>query len=98
MGPPNNQLRATSQEREAEIIKQLAKAGILFLVECAYNIAGLLASRAEYILYQEAPFARIKPLIESICKDNVRKLPDKAKRLDKTGTELVYDKVENTIY
>jgi hypothetical protein len=46
----------------------------------------------------EASFAKIKPLIKSICRDNLRKLLDEAKRVDKTPTELIYDKVENAIY
>jgi hypothetical protein len=33
MGLTNNQLRATSQERKIEIARQLARAGILFVVE-----------------------------------------------------------------
>jgi len=40
MGLANNQLRATSQEGEIEIARQLAGAGILFVVEWAYNIGG----------------------------------------------------------
>jgi len=98
MGLANNQLRATSQEGEIEIAKQLARAGILFVVEWAYNIGGVLAGWAEYIFGEEASFAKIKPRIESICRDNLRKLLDEAKRVDKTPTELIYDKVEDAIY
>ena len=32
------------------------------------------------------------------CRDNLRKLLDEAKRVDKTPTELIYDKVEDAIY
>ena len=98
MGLANNQIRATSQEGEIEIARQLARAGILFVVEWAYNVAGVLAGWAEYIFGEEASFAKIKPRIESICRDNLRKLLDEAKRVDKTPTELLYDKVEDAIY
>jgi len=98
MGLANNQLRATSQEGEIEIARQLAGAGILFVVEWAYNVAGVLAGWAEYIFGEEAYFAKIKPRIELICRDNLGKLLDEAKRVDKTPTELIYDKVEDAIY
>jgi leucine dehydrogenase len=98
MGLANNQLRATSQEREIEIARQLARAGILFVIEWAYNIGGVLAGWAEYIFGDEASLAKIKPLIELTCGDNLRKLLDEAKSVNKTPTELIYDKVENAIY
>jgi glutamate dehydrogenase/leucine dehydrogenase len=98
MGLANNQLRATSQKGEIEIARQLARAGILFVVEWAYNVAGVLTGWAEYIFGEEASFAKIKPQIELICRDNLRKLLEEAKRVNKTPTELIYDKVENAIY
>jgi len=49
MGLANNRLTAINQDWEAGIAKQLLTAGIFFIVECAYNIAGLLVSRAEYM-------------------------------------------------
>ena len=98
MGLANNQIRATGQEGEVEIARQLARAGILFVIEWAYNVAGVLTGWAEYTFGEEASFAKIKPLIELICRDNLRKLLDEAKRVDKTPTELIYDKVEDAIY
>jgi len=98
IGLANNQIRATGQEGEIEIASQLARAGILFVVEWAYNVAGVLVGWAEYIFGEEASFAKIKPRIELICRDNLRKLLDEAKRVDKTPTELIYGKVEDAIY
>jgi glutamate dehydrogenase/leucine dehydrogenase len=98
MGLANNQIRATSRYKEIEIARQLARGGILFVVEWTYNIGGVLAGWAEYIFGEEASFAKIKPRIELICGDNLRKLLDEAKRVDKTPTELIYDKVENALY
>ena len=98
MGLANNQIKATSRYEEIEIARQLARGGILFVVEWTYNIGGVLAGWAEYIFGEEASFAKIKPRIELICGDNLRKLLDEAKRVDKTPTELIYDKVENALY
>jgi len=98
MGLANNQIKATSQNGEIEIARRLARAGILFVVEWAYNIAGVLTGWAEYIYGEEASFAKIKPRIESICRDNVRKLLEEAQRVKRTPTELIYDKVEDAIY
>jgi glutamate dehydrogenase/leucine dehydrogenase len=98
MGLANNQLKATSIEREIEMAQKLANAGILFVVDWAYNVAGVLAGWAEYVFGEEASFEKIKPRIESICRDNLRKLLDEAKRAGKTPTELLYDKVENIVY
>jgi len=98
MGLANNQLRASSKEGEIEVARQLARAGILFVVEWTYNIGGVLAGWAEYIFGEEASFAKLKPRIESICRDNMRKLLAEARRVHKTPTELLYDKVEDAIY
>lgn len=98
MGLANNQLKATSIEREIEMAQKLANTGILFVVDWAYNAAGVLAGWAEYIFGEKASFEKIKPKIESICRDNLRKLLDEAKRAGKTPTELLYDKVENIVY
>lgn len=98
MGLANNQLKATSKEGEIELAKKLARAGILFVVEWAYNIAGVLAGWAEYIFGEEVTFAKIKPRIELICRDHLRQLLDAAKCQNRTPTELVYDEVEDTVY
>jgi leucine dehydrogenase len=98
MGLANNQLRATSREGEIKIARQLAGVGILFVVEWAYNVAGVLTGWAEYIFGEEASFAKIKPRIELICRDNLRKLLDEAKKMDKTPTEMLYAKIEEAIY
>jgi len=98
MGLANNQLRTTGHVDEVEMTRQLARAGILFVVEWAYNIGGVLAGWAEYIFGEEASLAKIKPRIELTCRDNLRKLLDEAKRVNKTPTELIYDKVEDAVY
>jgi len=98
MGLANNQLRATNKEREIEMAQKLANAGILFVVDWAYNVAGVLAGWAEYVFQEEASLATIKPRIESICRDNLRQLLHEAERAGKTPTELLYDKVEDIVY
>jgi hypothetical protein len=47
---------------------------------------------------EEASCAKIKPRIEFICRDNLRKLFDEAKRVDKILTEPIYAKFEDAIY
>jgi hypothetical protein len=55
----------------------LTGAGILFVVEWAYNVAGVLAGQAQYILgEEEVSLATTKPREESICGDNLKKLLD----------------------
>jgi len=98
MGMANNQLRAASQEGEIALAKKLARAGIFFVIEWAYNIAGVLTGWVEYIYGEEASLAKIKPRIESVCRDNLRKLLDEAKHLGITPTELLYDKVGDAVY
>jgi len=98
MGLANNQIRATNQKGEIEIARQLARAGILFVVEWAYNIGGVLSGWAEYIFGEKASFAKIKPRIDLICRNNLRKLLAEAKRVDNIPTELIYNKIEDAIH
>ena len=98
MGSANNQLEATSKEAEIELAKKLADAGILFVVAWAHNAGGVIRAWAEWVFQEEASFDKIKPRIELVCRDNLRKLLEEAKRTGKTPTELVYDKVEDLVY
>jgi len=98
MGSANNQLKATSKEAEIELAKRLADAGILFVVAWAHNAGGVLTAWAEWVFQEEASFDKIKPRIELVCRDNLRKLLEEAKRTGRTPTELVYEKVEDMVY
>lgn len=98
IGTANNQLKATSKEGELELAKKLADAGILFVIDWAHNTAGVIAAWAEWLLQDKATFDKIKPRIELVCRDNFRKLLEEAKETGKTPTELVYEKVEETVY
>lgn len=98
MGSANNQLKATSKEAEIELAKKLADAGILFVVAWAHNSGGVIRAWAEWVFQEEASFDKIKPRIELVCRDNLRKLLEEAKRTGRTPTELVYDKVEDIVY
>jgi len=98
MGSANNQLKATSKEGEIELAKKLADAGILFVVDWAHNAGGVLTAWAEWVFQEEASLDKIKPRIELVCRDNVRKLLETAKRTGRTPTELVYEKIENMVY
>ena len=98
MGSANNQLKATSKEGEIELAKKLADAGILFVVDWAHNAGGVLTAWAEWVFQEEASLDKIKPRIELVCGDNLRKLLEEAKRTGRTPTELVYEKIEDTVY
>lgn len=98
MGSANNQLKATSKEGEIELAKKLADAGVLFVVDWAHNAGGVLTAWAEWVFQEEASLDKIKPRIELVCRENLRKLLEEAKRTGKTPTELVYEKIENMVY
>ena len=98
MGSANNQLKAASKEAEIELAKKLADAGILFVVDWAHNSGGVIRAWAEWVFQKEASFDKIKPRIELVCGDNLRKLLEEAKRIGRTPTELVYEKVEDMVY
>jgi hypothetical protein len=48
---------------------QLTRASILFVVEWAYNVAGVLTGWAGYIFGEEASSAKIKHLTELIYRE-----------------------------
>jgi len=98
MGSANNQLEATSKEAEIELAKRLADAGILFVVAWAHNSGGVIRAWAEWVFQKKASFDKIKPRIELVCRDNLRKLLEEAKGTGRTPTELVYEKVEDMVY
>lgn len=98
VGAANNQLKATSKEGEIELAKKLADAGILFIIDWACNTGGVIAGWAEHVFEKEASFEKIKPRIELVCKDNLRKLLHEARRTGKTPTELAYESVGNAVY
>lgn len=98
VGAANNQLKATSKEAEIELAKKLAERGILFSIDWAHNIGGVIAGWAEYVFQDNASFDKIKPRIEAVCRDKLRKLFNEAKRTGKTPTELIYENVEDMVY
>ena len=98
IGAANNQLKATSKEGEIELARKLADAGILFIIDWACNTGGVIAGWAEYLFENDASFEKIKPKIEAVCRDNLRKLFDKAKGGGKTPTELAYESVGSAVY
>lgn len=98
IGPANNQLKATSKKAEIELARQLANSGILFVIDWAHNIAGVITGWAEYIFQEDASFESIKPKIEQICKQDFRNLLEEAKRTGRVPTEIVYESTEDILY
>jgi glutamate dehydrogenase/leucine dehydrogenase len=98
IGAANNQLRATSKEAELELAKKLEDAGILFVTDWAHNTGGVIAAALLWVLQEEATEEQLKPKVELVCRDNFRKLLEKARGTGRTPTELVYEKVEAMVY
>jgi leucine dehydrogenase len=98
MGSANNQLKATSKEAEIELAKKLSDAGILFIIDWAHNTAGVMAGWAEWLWQEKASLDKIRPRIDLVCRENLRRLLEQAKLTGKTPTELVYEKVEGMVY
>lgn len=98
IGSANNQLKATSKEGEIELAKKLADASILFVVDWAHNVGGVLTAWAEWILQEEASLDKIRPRTEQVCGSNLRQLLEEARITGRTPTELVYEQVEDMVY
>jgi glutamate dehydrogenase/leucine dehydrogenase len=98
LGAANNQLQATSKEREIKLARELAEAGILFVVDWIHNGGGVLCAWAEWLLQEQATFDRLRPKIEAVCKDNFRRLLEEAKTANKTPTEFAYEQIERMVY
>jgi glutamate dehydrogenase/leucine dehydrogenase len=98
VGAANNQLKATSKEEEIELARELARRGILFVIDWAHNPGGVLCAWMEWVYQEEASFEKLKPRIERICRDDFRRLLEEAKETGRTPTELVYEKVENIVF
>jgi len=97
MGSANNQLKATSKEAEIELAKKLADAGILFVVDWAHNVGGVLKAWAEWVFQEKATLDKIKPRVQQICGTNLRQFLEEAERIGKTPTALIYEKIEDLI-
>jgi len=98
IGSANNQLKATSKEKEIELAKKVADAGILFVSDWAHNTGGVIAAALLWQMQDEATEEQLKPRIELPCRTNFRKLLEESKQTGKTPTELVYEKVEKMVY
>ena len=98
LGSANNQLKATSKEKEIELAKKVADAGILFVASWAHNTGGVIAAAVLWQLQDEATEKYLKPKIELPCRTHFRDLLEQARKTGKTPTELVYEKVEKMVY
>jgi len=98
LGSANNQLKATSKEGEIELAKNVADAGILFVVDWAHNTGGVIAAAVLWQLQDEATEEQLKPKIELPCRTHFREFLEQARKTGKTPTELVYEKVEKMVY
>ncbi len=97
-GAANNQLRASSQEEELRLAKLLDKKGILYQTEWWHNIAGVLCGAEEYFEGKNATYEKLQKKIEAIVPVNTWNNLNKAKELNITPCECVYQTCEKTIY
>lgn len=97
-GPANNQLRATGQETEIKLAKQLADAGILYQIEWWHNTAGVLCGAEEYFHGQRATYANLIAKIDAIVPQKTIENLTYAKAHGLTPTESAYRLSEQIIY
>jgi len=98
LGGANNQLKASSQEEEYELARELEKAGITFQIAWWHNIGGVMSGYEEYIKQEEADIKILLAKIEEICRDQTWSNLNRAKELGITPTEMAYKTVEDKIY
>jgi glutamate dehydrogenase/leucine dehydrogenase len=98
IGSANNQLKATNKQAEIELAKKIADAGILFIVDWAHNVGGVIAAALLWQLQGEATEEQLKPKIELPCRVNLGMLLEEARKTGRTPTELAYEKAEIMIY
>ncbi|MEQ8273316.1 MAG: Glu/Leu/Phe/Val dehydrogenase family protein [Deltaproteobacteria bacterium] len=97
-GSANNQLAATSKERELELAEMVAKRGILFQVDWTHNTAGVMSGFEEYVRGHEARASHLQPRLERVCRDGTRRILERARAEGRTPTAVAYDEVEARIY
>ncbi|SES78415.1 Glu/Leu/Phe/Val dehydrogenase family protein [Thorsellia anophelis] len=97
-GPANNQLRATGQETEIKLAKQLEKAGILYQIEWWHNTAGVLCGAEEYFHGPNATYENLIAKIEEIVPKKTIENLTYAKEHAITPTESAYRLSEQIIY
>lgn len=98
MGAANNQLKATSQEEEIRLSKELAKRGILFQVAWMHNTGGVIAGMEEYVNKEEASMDNIMRHTEKVCKEGVRENLYSSEQEGLTPTERAYKYYGSKIY
>jgi glutamate dehydrogenase/leucine dehydrogenase len=96
VGCANNQLVASSQEEEFAIAETMAQKGILYVIQWAVNIGGVMAAWEEYVNREKAHKSNFYPELEKRCTNGVRDILSKAGELSITPTEYVYRTVESS--
>ncbi len=97
-GSANNQLAATSVEREIELAARLAARGILYQPDWTHNTAGVMAGYEEYLHQENARMDRVMPRVRKVCGDGTRDLLRAALASGRTPTAVAYERIERRIY
>jgi glutamate dehydrogenase/leucine dehydrogenase len=97
-GGANNLLKASSQEEEYELAKELHKYGILYQIDWWHNVGGVLCGCEEYEHQQLASMANVTEKVKHICTEFTWKNLVEARNAGITPTENAYKKAEKAIY
>jgi leucine dehydrogenase len=98
LGGANNQLKASSQEEEYDLARELEKAGITFQVAWWHNIGGVMSGYEEFVNQEKADIKTLYTKIEELCSKQTWSNLSMAKELGITPTEMAYKTVEDKIY
>jgi leucine dehydrogenase len=98
MGGANNVLRASSQEEEIVLARQLAEHGVLYQVDWWHNIAGVMAGYEEYVEQEHADMGRLLAKVEALCSESTWHNLSAAAEAGITPTEQAYRTVEREAY
>lgn len=98
LGGANNVLRASSQEEEILLARQLADHGVLYQVDWWHNIAGVMAGYEEYVEQEHADMDRLLAKVGALCRESTRQNLGAAAVAGVTPTEQAYRTVEREVY
>ena len=97
-GGANNLLKASSQEEEYELAKELKKYGILYQIDWWHNVGGVLCGCEEYENQQSASMSHVTEKVKQICSEHTWNNLIEARDAGITPTENAYQKAEKAIY
>lgn len=98
LGSANNVLRASSQEEEIRLAELLKDAGILYQVEWAQSVGGVLSGIETYLHGAEASMEHVHRICEERVPAATRYNLETARDMDITPTQVAYETIEGRLY